>query len=145
MVTLNAAALAILKPSGALTDRTRLIFPGIKANTTFSDMTLSKQVKAAGKTATVHGFRSSFRDWTAERMATVPGMVAEMAFAHEVGAKTEQAYLRSDLRENIENSNLYRVDLRSRVRASRAVHGSVRPITNAASANFSSSTATGLP
>ena len=99
VVTLNAAALAILREAGALTDRTGLIFPGIKPNTTLSDMTLSKQMKAAGKTATVHGFRSSFRDWAAERMASVPAMVAEMALAHKVGAKTEQAYLRSDLRD----------------------------------------------
>ncbi len=99
VVTLNAAAMAILKQRGALTDRTGLIFPGIRANATLSDMTLSKQMKAAGKTATVHGFRSSFRDWAAERMATFPAMVAEMALAHKIGAKTEQAYLRSDLRD----------------------------------------------
>jgi integrase len=62
-------------------------------------MTLSKALRDAGESATVHGFRSSFRDWAAEKMPTVPAMVAEMALAHSVGTKTEQAYLRSDLRD----------------------------------------------
>ncbi|MCB0074509.1 MAG: hypothetical protein KDE20_23750, partial [Caldilineaceae bacterium] len=53
----------------------------------------------AGRTETVHGFRSSFRDWVAEKMPTIPAMVAEMALAHRVGTATEQAYLRTDLRD----------------------------------------------
>ena len=48
---------------------------------------------------TSHGFRSAFRDWAAEKMPTVPAMVAEMALAHKVGDATQQAYLRSDLRD----------------------------------------------
>jgi len=47
----------------------------------------------------VHGFRSAFRDFAAERCPTIPAMVAEMALAHKVGTATEQAYLRSDLRD----------------------------------------------
>jgi integrase len=47
---------------------------------------------------TVHGFRSSFRDWAAER-TNVPSEVAEMALAHAVGNKTEAAYRRGDLFE----------------------------------------------
>jgi integrase len=47
---------------------------------------------------TVHGFRSSFRDWAAER-TNFPSEVAELALAHAVGNKVESAYRRSDLFE----------------------------------------------
>ena len=45
---------------------------------------------------TVHGFRSTFRDWAAERTA-YPREVAEMALAHTIGDKVEAAYRRGDL------------------------------------------------
>jgi integrase len=45
---------------------------------------------------TAHGFRSSFRDWAAERTA-YPHEVAEMALAHAVGNKVEAAYRRGDM------------------------------------------------
>jgi integrase len=45
---------------------------------------------------TAHGFRSSFRDWAAER-TNFPHEVAEMALAHTVGDKVEAAYRRGDL------------------------------------------------
>jgi integrase len=45
---------------------------------------------------TAHGFRSSFRDWAAER-THFPHEVAEMALAHAVGDKVEAAYRRGDL------------------------------------------------
>ena len=45
---------------------------------------------------TVHGFRSSFRDWAAER-TSYPGEVAEMALAHKVSDKVEAAYRRGDM------------------------------------------------
>jgi integrase len=47
---------------------------------------------------TVHGFRSTFRDWAAER-TNFPGEVAEAALAHVVGDKVEAAYRRGDLFE----------------------------------------------
>jgi integrase len=46
--------------------------------------------------ATVHGFRSTFRDWAAERTA-YPREVVEMALAHTIGDKVEAAYRRGDL------------------------------------------------
>ena len=46
----------------------------------------------------VNGFRSTFRDWAAERTA-FPHEVCEMALAHAVGNKTEAAYRRGDLFE----------------------------------------------
>jgi len=45
---------------------------------------------------TVHGFRSTFRDWVAENTNT-PREVAEMSLAHNVGSDVERAYARSDL------------------------------------------------
>ena len=47
---------------------------------------------------TVHGFRSTFRDWAAER-TNYPSEVVEMALAHAVGNKVEAAYRRGDLFE----------------------------------------------
>lgn len=98
-VTLNDAAIWILGKAKAEFGETGLVFPGARKGAPLSDMTLSKALRTAGRTETVHGFRSSFRDWAAERMPSIPAMVAEMALAHAVGTKTEQAYLRSDLRD----------------------------------------------
>ena len=51
-----------------------------------------------GKGPTVHGFRSSFRDWAAER-THYPELVSEQCLAHRLGTKTEKAYRRTDLFE----------------------------------------------
>jgi hypothetical protein len=48
--------------------------------------------------ATVHGFRSSFRDW-AGNVSSFPREVVETALAHVIGDKAEQAYRRSDALE----------------------------------------------
>lgn len=62
-----------------------------------SDMTLSAVLKPMGiDNATVHGFRSSFRDWAAEE-TSFANKVAEMAIAHAVGSKVEAAYRRGDI------------------------------------------------
>ena len=45
---------------------------------------------------TVHGFRSSFRDWAGEQ-TNFPREAAELALAHRVGDETERAYARGDL------------------------------------------------
>ena len=50
------------------------------------------------ETATVHGFRSSFRDWAGEE-SHHPREVAEAALAHIVGDETERAYRRGDALE----------------------------------------------
>ncbi len=49
-----------------------------------------------GQSVTVHGFRSTFRDWAAER-TSFPREIAEMSLAHTVGDATERAYQRADL------------------------------------------------
>lgn len=99
VVTLSDAAVALLErwqPDKAL--RRGIVFPGTRGGA-LSDMSLTKALRSAERSETVHGFRSAFRDWAAERMPTIPAMVAEMALAHKVGTATEQAYLRSDLRD----------------------------------------------
>ena len=55
-------------------------------------------LRKLGKEATVHGFRSSFRDWVSEETDYSPE-VAEMALAHTIGNKVEAAYRRKDLLE----------------------------------------------
>lgn len=98
-VTLNDAALAILERAKALSDGKGLVFPGSRPNAQLSDMTISKVMRTAKRSETVHGFRSAFRDWAAEKGPRLPAMVAEMALAHSVGTQTEKAYLRSELLE----------------------------------------------
>ena len=63
-----------------------------------SDATLSQLIKELGIAAVPHGFRSSFRDWAAERTNT-PREVVEAALAHTVQNPTEAAYAPSDLFE----------------------------------------------
>ena len=52
--------------------------------------------RLAESDVSVHGFRSSFRDWAAEQ-TSYPREVAELALAHQVGTEVERAYMRSDL------------------------------------------------
>ncbi len=73
-----------------------LVFPGLK-NQPLSDMTLTAVLRRMQRgDITVHGFRSTFRDWVSERTA-YPREVAEMALAHSVGNAVEAAYRRGDL------------------------------------------------
>lgn len=90
--------LLTLKPFGA--DKAALIFPGGRPKNPLSDVALSKALHlAAGtKEVTVHGLRSTFRDWVAEA-TDYPRDVAEMALAHAIGDKVEAAYRRGDLFE----------------------------------------------
>lgn len=99
VAVLNEAAIAILERLTPKEMRRGLIFPGVKAGRPLSDMSLTRMMRLADRTETIHGFRSAFRDWAAEKMPTIPAMVAEMALAHRVGTATEQAYLRTDLRD----------------------------------------------
>ena len=96
-VTLSKVAISILDQAGDRYGREGFVFPSARDGSPLSDMSLSKILRMAGRSETVHGFRSSFRDWAAEMMPNVPAMVAEMALAHAVGDRTIEAYLRSDL------------------------------------------------
>ena len=73
------------------------VFPGGRAGRPISNMAMTMTLRRMGRgDLTVHGFRSSFRDWAAERTG-FPAEVAEMALAHAVSDKVEAAYRRGDL------------------------------------------------
>ena len=96
-VPLSADALAVLNKvsKGEPED---FIFAGRKKRP-LSNMALLMVLRRMGQAnLTVHGFRSTFRDWAAER-TNFPSEVAEMALAHSVGDKVEAAYRRGDLFE----------------------------------------------
>ncbi|WP_295166340.1 site-specific integrase [uncultured Brevundimonas sp.] len=75
---------------------TGLVFPGARGP--LSDMTLAAVLRRMGIDAVPHGFRSTFRDWAAER-TNHPTEVAEMALAHTIKNQSEAAYRRGDLME----------------------------------------------
>jgi integrase len=97
-VPLSARALAILKEMQAHRHAEgAFVFPGRKNGRPLSNMTFLMLLRRMGRgDVTAHGFRSSFRNWAAER-TNVPAEVAEMALAHAVSDKTVAAYNRSDL------------------------------------------------
>jgi integrase len=98
-IPLAAEALKILdemEPFKRSTDD--LVFPGLTRGNPVSASSILKIVKKHDSSLTVHGFRSSFRDWCAE-MTSYPREVAEAALAHAVKDKTEAAYQRGDLFE----------------------------------------------
>lgn len=97
-VPLSSRAIEILEEARRLTTD-RWIFPGAKAGKPLSNMAFLKAVpRLTASTITPHGFRSSFRDWSAER-TSVPRAVCEAALAHVLRDKTEAAYHRTDLFE----------------------------------------------
>jgi integrase len=57
--------------------------------------TIGNLVRDMDPTATIHGFRSSFRDWAGD-VAHAPREIAEEALAHAIGNQTERAYRRGD-------------------------------------------------
>jgi integrase len=93
-VPLSDAAATLLEklPKMAGTD---LVFPAPRGGQ-LSDMTLSAVLRRMEIAAVPHGFRSTFRDWVAERTA-YPHEAAELALAHAVGNKVEAAYRRGDM------------------------------------------------
>ena len=100
-VPLADAALDVLETVRPLRDRSDLLFPSpVRPGRPLSDMSLTKVLRDTGLAdrATVHGMRSAFRTWAAER-TSVPHAVAEMALAHRVGSDVERSYARSDLFE----------------------------------------------
>jgi integrase len=96
VVPLPKRCLEILKDARTLNPSSDLLFPGPRTGKELSDMALTKVLRDRGfaDRATVHGFRSSFRDWATES-AKVREVVAEAALAHSVKDKTEAAYRRA--------------------------------------------------
>ncbi|MEP5151550.1 site-specific integrase [Planktotalea sp.] len=94
-VPLTEEMLAILEPLKAM--QSEYVFEGQKRNKPLSNMAmlmLLRRMSVEG--VTVHGFRSTFRDWASE-VANARREVAEMSLAHQVGSDVERAYARSDL------------------------------------------------
>lgn len=99
VVPLSPAALDVFKRAQAFRiEGTNLIFHGAKRGQPLSDMTLLKVLRDLKEPFTVHGFRSSFRDWAAEQ-TNFPGEVAEAALAHAIPNAVEAAYRRTDYLE----------------------------------------------
>jgi integrase len=95
-VPLAPAALQIVQSLLKVTESDWLL-PGVKEGTTLSNMAMLELLKRMGRSdITVHGFRSSFRDWAAE-CTEYQSEVAEAALAHIVGDKVEAAYRRGEL------------------------------------------------
>ena len=75
------------------------VFPGFVRDRPLSLTSLLNALRrAGGGSATIHGLRSTFRDWASEH-AHAPRELAEAALAHAVGNATERAYARSDMLE----------------------------------------------
>jgi len=72
------------------------LFPGPKPGKPLSSMAMAMLLRRMKTEITIHGFRSTFRDWASETTG-FPHEVCEMALAHTIGNKAEAAYRRGDL------------------------------------------------
>ncbi|ABA04757.1 phage integrase [Nitrobacter winogradskyi Nb-255] len=97
VIPLSDRALSILQD---LPREGSFIFPGARGEG-LSNMAMAETLKEmgySGDVATVHGFRSTFKDWASEQ-TSYANELTEMAMAHIVSSKTERAYRRGDQRE----------------------------------------------
>jgi integrase len=95
-VPLPDRAVAIL---GELPRDGEFVFVSARKDKSLSDMVMLRLLRGMrGKGATVHGFRSTFRDWAAEQ-TSYPNELCEIALAHALSDKTEAAYRRGDMME----------------------------------------------
>lgn len=96
-VPLSPDAMKLLKALPHM-EGTDLVFvpPRARGAKTLSDNTLTKVLKDMGVPVTVHGFRSTFRDWCSEH-TEFSREVAEMALAHKIDSAVEATYRRGDL------------------------------------------------
>ena len=102
-VPLTSSALAVLNKLKQERDReivpSLYVFPSPKGNVPLSNVVMLALLRRMDRRdITVHGFRSSFRDWAAEQ-TNFPREVAEAALAHAIQSRVEAAYRRSDLFE----------------------------------------------
>ena len=96
-VPLTDEMLKIIEPLRAM--KSEYVFEGQKRHRPLSNMAMLMLLRRMGvESVTVHGFRSTFRDWASE-VANAPREVAEMSLSHKVGNDVERAYARSDLLE----------------------------------------------
>ena len=94
-VPLSPQAVDLLRSYWAARRSNDAIVFSAKGTKPLSDMTLTKALRTMGVTdATVHGFRSSFTDWSSER-TNYPKEVADKALAHQIPDQVEAAYRRT--------------------------------------------------
>ena len=95
-VPLSGVAIKIVENMAAIRQND-FVFAGSKGRGGLSHMAMLRVLHRMGRDgATVHGFRSCFRDWVAEQ-TNFPSEAAEMALAHAVSNKVEAAYRRGDM------------------------------------------------
>lgn len=94
-IPLSAPALDLLRALPR-DEKNTLVFPGPRSGSPMSDMSLTAVMKRMGIEVTMHGFRSSFRDWAGET-TNFPREVIEHALAHQLKDKAEAAYARGTL------------------------------------------------
>ena len=98
-VPLSDAALALLRSLPNDTEGDYVFVSPMAKGKPMSNMAMLKTLKLMKRNdLTVHGFRSTFRDWAAE-LTAYPDAVVEMALAHAIGSAVEAAYRRGDLFE----------------------------------------------
>jgi len=100
-VPLSSEAMLVLREMKSVqTVSDKYVFPGRRPGYQMSENTMRKYLQndMQRERLTVHGFRSTFRDWAAEQ-SSFPREVAEAALAHTLKDKTEAAYQRSDMLE----------------------------------------------
>jgi integrase len=95
-VPLSPRAVEILK--AAPREDSEWVFIGVRKGQALGTTALDQMLKRIAPDITVHGFRSTFRDWAAET-TTYPNHVVEQALAHSIGNAVERAYRRGDLFE----------------------------------------------
>jgi integrase len=96
-VPLSTRAVAILRKLEK-SKRGEFVFAGHAPGRPLSNMAMDMLLRRMNVDVTVHGFRSSFRDWAGNETLS-PREVVETALAHVIGDKAEQAYRRSDALE----------------------------------------------
>ena len=116
-VPITNEMITILEPLKAMASE--YVFEGQKRHKPLSNMAMLMLLRRMNiGDATVHGFRSTFRDWASE-IANAPREVAEMSLSHKVGSNVERAYARSDLldkrRALMERWSQYVSDVSSKV------------------------------
>ena len=96
-VPLSPRCIEILERADTISVEATYVFPGRTTDRPLSNMSFLMTLRRMQRTdITVHGFRSSFRDWAAEQ-TNVPRAVCEAALAHTLRDRTEAAYHRTDL------------------------------------------------
>ena len=100
-VPLSRPALEVLDAARVLDDGSDLVFPSpVKPGCEVCDVSLLRVLRFEGlaKVTTIHGFRSTFRDWAGEQ-TSASWAAMELSLSHSIGSTTERAYARSDLME----------------------------------------------